>query len=175
MRWWSGPRAILRTVLMLDDTPHSIALGTAIGMFIGMTPTVGIQMLLVMAFAFVTSRFLHFNRMAALITVYISNPITVLPIYWLDYQIGSMIVGGTLSYETLAGILEYNSIREWWATIVALFVEIGVPLVIGSLIVASIASAITYPIIWYLLSTMRRGYSKKRHSHGERVAAPSGE
>ena len=75
LRWWSDPRSLLRHILMLDDTPHSIALGTAIGMFIGMTPTVGIQMILVIVFAFLVKPLFTFNRIAALITVYISNPL----------------------------------------------------------------------------------------------------
>ena len=50
-RWWTSPRNVLRHILMLQDSAHSIALGTAIGVFLGMTPTVGIQMLLVVVLA----------------------------------------------------------------------------------------------------------------------------
>ena len=86
------PRSLLRKILLLDDTAHSIALGTAIGMFIGMTPTVGIQMILVLCLAFATRPLFHFNKVAALLTVYISNPFTVLPIYWFNYSIGTYFV-----------------------------------------------------------------------------------
>ena len=75
LKWWNSPRTLLRGILMLEDTPHSIALGTSIGMAIGLTPTVGIQMILVMCTAWLTHKLFHFNRVAALITVYISNPI----------------------------------------------------------------------------------------------------
>ena len=43
--------SMFRAIVMLDDTPHSIALGTAIGLFIAWTPTVGIHMILVVALA----------------------------------------------------------------------------------------------------------------------------
>ena len=48
--WWSDPRKLLRHILLLDDSAHSIALGTAVGMTIGLTPTVGVQMILVMLY-----------------------------------------------------------------------------------------------------------------------------
>ena len=78
-KWWRDPRTLLRTILMLDDTSHSIALGSAIGMFIGLSPTGGIQMMLVMLTSLLTRKFFRFNVMAALIMVYISNPLTAIP------------------------------------------------------------------------------------------------
>lgn len=74
--WKYSPRMLLRSILMLDDSAHSIALGTAIGMFIALTPTVGIQMLMVLCVAFLTRPFFKFNQVASLITVYVSNPLT---------------------------------------------------------------------------------------------------
>ena len=67
---------MFRSILMLEDTPHSIALGTAIGLFIAWTPTVGIHMILVVSLAL----FLRANKVAGLIAVYISNPLTLAPI-----------------------------------------------------------------------------------------------
>jgi hypothetical protein len=45
-------KAIYGKFLMLDDTPHRIALGIAIGVFVAWTPTVGVQMLAVIPIAF---------------------------------------------------------------------------------------------------------------------------
>ena len=77
LRWWSDPRQWLRALLMLDDTPHHIALGTALGVFIAFTPTVGIQMILVLLLAMLVRPFFRFNNVAGLIAVYITNPVTV--------------------------------------------------------------------------------------------------
>ena len=74
----------LKRLLQLHGSPESIALGTAFGLFIGMTPTVGIQMIIIL----VVSLVIPIHRMAGLLTVYISNPLTVIPIYWLDYWVG---------------------------------------------------------------------------------------
>ena len=95
---WYSPRYLLRAILMLDGSPHSIALGTAIGMFIALTPTVGIQMLIVIGFAFLVRPLFRFNKMAALMTVYISNPLTVVPLYWFNYKVGTIFLEGTVSH-----------------------------------------------------------------------------
>jgi hypothetical protein len=75
-------RAICGKLLMLDDTPHRIALGMAIGVFISWTPTVGFQMLAAVPLAYL----LRANRVAGVIGVYLSNPFTLVPMYWLDYH-----------------------------------------------------------------------------------------
>jgi hypothetical protein len=156
LKWWSDPRTLLRHVLMLDDTPHHIAMGVAVGMFIGMTPTVGIQMILVMIFAFLSKPLFHFNRVAALITVYISNPVTMLPIYWFDYKVGTFFVERTVSRDEFQQIFEYDGFAEWWQTIVDLFVEIGWPLAAGTAVVATVSGVVSYPIILWLVRTFQR-------------------
>ncbi len=153
IRWlWRAPRTLLLQILALNDTDHSKALGVTVGMFIGMTPTVGIQMILVMLTAVLTSRLFYFNRASALLTVYISNPLTMLPIYWLDYQVGTWFVPGNVTRDAFAKILEYHGFAEWWQTILGLFVTIGTPLILGSLVVATACSVVTYPLMRWLLS-----------------------
>lgn len=157
--WTLNPRVLLRSILMLDDSAHSIALGTAIGMFIALTPTVGIQMLMVVCLAFVTRPLFRFNQIASLITVYISNPLTIVPIYWFDYKIGTYFVGGSLTQKDFARILEFEGFSGWWETVTQLLLEVGSPLIIGSLIVGSFFGLITYPIMLRLLTHFRRPHS----------------
>lgn len=159
-RWWSNPRALLRSILMLDDTPHSIALGTAIGMFIGLTPTVGIQMILVMVVYYLTRSLFQFNRLAALLTVYISNPVTMIPLYWFNFEVGAAIVGGDVDPDDFAAIFAYRGFWQWWDSVVALFVGIGWPLILGSAIVASLGSLVTYPAMRWLLRSVGKRESR---------------
>lgn len=158
---WRTPQTLLRQILALDDTDHSKALGVAIGIFIGMTPTVGIQMILVLLFAAATSRLFYFNRVAAILTVYISNPLTMLPIYWFNYKVGTYFVAGDASREEFAKVLEYNGFAEWWETILGLFVTIGWPLIVGSLVVAVSCGVASYPIMRWLLSWIPANHSPK--------------
>lgn len=140
---------------MLDDSQHSIALGTSIGMAIGMTPTVGIQMILVMCFAFVSRPLFHFNRVAALVTVYVSNPVTVVPIYYFLFRVGAVFTGGRIHRERFENILKYEGFDGWWSAITALFIDIGAPLLLGTLIVAPLCGLLTYPCMRWLLRRFR--------------------
>lgn len=155
-RWWSSPRSLLRTILMLDDTQHSVALGTSLGMFIAFTPTVGIQMLLVMILAFVTRPFFRFNHVAALITLYISNPLTMVPIYYFLYRVGAFFVGGNVTREQFRSILDFNSLSGWRDATLTLIFDFGLPLLIGTVIVATPLGLATYPLMRFVLRTFRR-------------------
>lgn len=161
--WWK-PRAILKKLLGIEDSAHSIALGTAIGMAVGMTPTVGAQSVIVIVLVFLTRRLFHFNRMAALLTIYISNPLTLVPIYYFLYWVGTFFVPGTVTQEDFARIVEYNGAAGWWAAIKELFVDVGTPLLIGTAIVAPVSGLLTYPAVYSLLIRFRRGETDARQS-----------
>ena len=146
-RFWTQPRRIVRELLAVDDSPHAVAAGATVGMFIGLTPTVGLQMVLVALLSLAAKGKLYFNRAAALLLVYITNPLTLVPIYWFNYQVGARLVGGQASRDQLAAALRYDDFGTWWRTVQTLSVSIGRPLLVGSLLVATIASALTYPLV----------------------------
>ncbi len=160
LAWYVSPRLWLRKIIGLNDTPHSIALGAAIGTFVAFTPTVGIQMLVVLAIAWILKPFFRFNKFAGLIAVYISNPVTTLPIYWFNYWIGSFFIPGNLTRERLATVLSYQSLWQWSKSMWALLVEIGWPLLLGSVIIGVICALPTYPLVKWLVEAVQH---RKRH------------
>lgn len=164
---WLSPRFLLRAILMLDGSPHTIALGTAIGMFVALTPTVGIQMLIVLAIAFLVRPFFRFNKMAALITVYVSNPLTVVPLYWFNYKVGTIFLPETVTHERFRTLLRGPaSWGDWWAGLFTrtwtLMVEVGGPLIVGSLVVATVAALSTYLVMNRVMEQVRRRRDKRR-------------
>ena len=126
---WRKLIDIFRAILMLDDTPHSIALGTAIGLFIAWTPTVGIHMILVVAFTFA----LRANRLAALIAVYVSNPVTIIPMYWLEYKLGAFSLDQQLTYNDFVENLGDHSWAGLWHAFRWLCVDLAGPMWLGGL------------------------------------------
>lgn len=95
--------------LHIDET--TLARGVAVGLFIGMTPTVGIQtvMMLVAAFVF------RANFFAAFLVSNVSNPLTMAPLYYGWNQLGHALIdrlpitpvvvddlGEEVAFETLA-------------------------------------------------------------------------
>jgi uncharacterized protein len=156
LSWYSDPRSWLRAMLMLDDSSHRIALGGAIGVFIGLTPTIGIQMLLVLLLAVATRSWFHFNKVAALLMVYVSNPLTALPIYWFNYNVGTIYFPHSTTRSEFEELLQYDGFMEWCASFTRLFVDVGVPLVVGSLVVATCFGLATYPILLRVIRNLRR-------------------
>ncbi len=142
---WSSPRTVLRSVLALDDTSHSIALGAAVGMLVGMTPTVGLQTVVVMAIAVSTHRLFYFNRAAALLMIYISNPLTVVPIYYGLYWVGTLFLPGTATVQQFRDILSFEGFAGWWQAVQQLAFHVGLPLCLGTAIVAPLSGLLAYP------------------------------
>ncbi|MEZ6196473.1 MAG: DUF2062 domain-containing protein [Planctomycetota bacterium] len=134
---------ILRPVLGINDSPHSIALGTTLGVFVALTPTVGVQMPIV----FLLCSIARGNRVAGLAMCWISNPVTTLPMYYGYYRLGLGILGGeAVGYEDVKRILDPGEDASFWTAFIDLIEQLGWPLWLGSLIVAVVFTAPTYPL-----------------------------
>lgn len=81
-------RQIYGRFLKIRGTPREIALGFALGLFIGFSPTMGIQ---IVAGIFIAS-LLKWNKISAAIGVQITNPVTAPFIYSFTYFVGSKIM-----------------------------------------------------------------------------------
>ncbi|MGK2905529.1 MAG: DUF2062 domain-containing protein [Desulfuromonadales bacterium] len=92
---WRGVGFIRQIKLMvvrfvrLRGLPEEIAKGVALGIFIGMTPTFGVQMAIALFLAYL----LRENRLAALLGVWVTNPVTAPFIYAIEYEMGRILLG----------------------------------------------------------------------------------
>ena len=73
----------------LRGSPHAIAMGLALGIFVGMSPFFGLHILATIPIAAV----FRWSKIAALIGVNITNAFTAPLIYPITYWIGSKLVG----------------------------------------------------------------------------------
>lgn len=171
-------RLQLRRLLQLDDTPESIARGVALGVFIAMTPTVGIQMILVA----IVHTLCRANRIAGFVMVYISNPVTMIPIYWLDYAIGWLVlqpISGVewMGYHHFAELFDLSQVHgvgavamEFASRAVDLGVGIAGPLSLGGLLLGVICAVPTYPITLRLIRQQRQWRkSLRQHIESSRI------
>ena len=152
-------RFFIYRVLHVDDTPHRIALGVAIGMFVAWTPTIGFQMLLTVAL----SALLRANKAVGVPFVWISNPFTLLPIYGPNYLVGCWVLrqrAMSLDFLTAAhatgGLLE--QIQAWWQATWHVFW----PLWIGSIQVGLALGILSYFLTRYAVVRYRK-YWHRRH------------
>lgn len=75
--------------IRLRGTPEQIAWGVALGFFVAMTPTMGVQTYIAIPLAALFSA----SKIAAAMSVWLTNPITAPFIYGFNYMVGAMILG----------------------------------------------------------------------------------
>jgi uncharacterized protein (DUF2062 family) len=75
--------------IKLRGSPHALAGGMALGLFIGMSPFFGLHVLTALALA----ALLKWSKITALIGVNITNALTAPLIYPLNYWVGALLAG----------------------------------------------------------------------------------
>jgi len=144
---------VVHNVLHADDPPHRIALGVALGMFVAFTPTFGAQMVLVVFLAWLCRA----NHAIGLPLVWISNPATMVPIYWFCYKVGERLVGQGSITKQWWGELRHPP-ADWWPAMSFYWGrvwEIAGPLWVGSLIVAAVLGYVSYLVIYHVVRFYR--------------------
>ncbi len=163
-QWLKLRRIVVHNILHADDTPHAIALGVSIATFIAILPLIGLQTILSVALA----ALFRANKAVCFPIVWISNPLTAVPIYYPCILIGRLIVPSdqasaedALSKLTMAdsaaGILEAQFWKELSLTLVGLGVEIWV----GSFIVAAILAILAYPLSRWAVNGYRERHRQR--------------
>ena len=116
----------------LSVNRRMITRGVAVGLFWGFIP-MPMQMLAVMA----TTPFLRFNVPIAISMVWLSNPITMPPMYYMEYLTGNFLLGRE-------GIDDIELTMSWFADN---FDDILVPLYVGTAFYSIVVTAIIYVVL----------------------------
>ena len=130
-------------LVRLRVEPDEIARGMALGLFIGMTPTFGIQMILALIFAFIFRQ----NRIAALIGVWNTNPVTAPFIYGTEYEIGRVLLGMPYPDANIEFTFEAMKQLGW---------QLASPLCLGSLVLGIPVTIIGYALTLHLIPFLRK-------------------
>jgi uncharacterized protein (DUF2062 family) len=133
-------------LIKLKDTPHSIAGGVAIGVFIGFTPLFGVKTLLSLGAAYL----LRCNPIAAVIAVSLHDVATpLLPVLLrIEYDIGFWLLNSPHHFppKMEMGHIHVSELLKWTT-----FFHIGLPLLIGSLFLAAPAGLLFYFVVLNIL------------------------
>ncbi len=154
-------RFFIYRVLHVDDTPHRIALGVAIGIFVTWTPTIGLQMVLTVALA----ALLRANKVVGVPFVWISNPLTLVPIYGPNHWLGTKILGRNYNFDQLRPFVEavtgggnwFERFHAAWNAMWSIFTELW----LGSVVVGGALAIVTYFAIRYAVVRYRRYWHDK--------------
>ena len=135
-------------LVTIEDTPHSIALGVAIGIFFGFTPLWSLKTLLSIVVAWLFKS----NKIAAAISVQLHD--LILPfmpaIYLWEYKLGFWAMHGSFPRRVRFWNLSLRDYIQWET-----FFSVGRPLLIGSIILGLTSAAIVYLICRGLVTRSR--------------------
>jgi uncharacterized protein (DUF2062 family) len=112
-----------------EGSPGHQARGLAIGVFIGCLPIFGLQMLVSLGLAST----MRGNRFLAMAGTWISNPVTNLPLFWLSYQLGTLLMGPGPAGLQLKDLNPNNLAGLGWA--------FSIRLMLGSVLVGGLLAA----------------------------------
>jgi uncharacterized protein len=136
-------RGVWRRLMNLEDTPHRIAFGVAIGTWVAFQPIVGVQMVV----GALVSRLLGANVVASLPMAWITNPFTIVPVYYSTYRVGIIFTGGEKTYDDIKRIFEQVADLGFWRGLVEgyyFLVDIFWPMVVGGALVGVLLGAMFY-------------------------------
>ena len=156
---------LINPVLHSNAPVSEVSLGVAFGVFLGLTPTVGVQMYLV-ALVWSIYRYIfgrHFSLPVGVAMVWISNPLTMVPLYYLFLVTGYRLLEtqNGISYELFTEYLGHISSTEGtWEMIIAgasfLLVDLGWPMIIGSLVYGVPGFIISYFMTKRIVTSHRK-------------------
>ncbi len=169
-------RPILRLIKGFRGSPQAIAGGFSLGIFLALTPTIGVQIILAVFLA----TFFKVSRPAALISVMITNPVTVPPIFTFNYWVGSFFFDGPSVGEVYRHFIkiaeEMAKLNVWEVgaqlkAIAATGQDMLIPLLWGSMLVATLFGVLSYALLARFLWFLKLHRERKKTLREQRQAA----
>ena len=132
-------RQFLLWIWQQEGTPAQRARGMALGVFSGCFPFFGFQTLLGVMLA----SLFRGNRLLAATGTWISNPFTYLPLYWLNYKIGSSVLRDNRAAPELSHLTRQELWDQGWF--------FSSRLLLGSTMIGIILGLITGLSVYFVL------------------------
>jgi uncharacterized protein len=139
----------LKRFFTLNDTPHRIALGAALGIFLGLLPGTGPLAALVCASA------LRVNKATALFFALATNSWLSLVLLFPAVTLGSLCFG-IESAQVLASWQQLISAFSWSNAAQFFSSKIILPILTGYLIISLVVAGLMYGIIFFLSTWKQR-------------------
>jgi uncharacterized protein (DUF2062 family) len=140
---------LLVPLLRSSHAAEFTARGVANGVFWGLTPTVGLQTLEITTTWLIARQF--FGRDSSLLQAYlwvwINNPVTMVPMYFLFYLTGLVLLGDlsrSAGYDGFVAIWTAAAAMTWREGFLSIVRAIGAPLFVGAVPYAAVGAALAY-------------------------------
>lgn len=139
----------LKLILYIKERPSKIALTFSIGLFIGMSPLLGLHTVLALAIAVV----FRLNKLVILLGTYVTNPWTLVPIYTFSTILGARLLKKSIKIDINWNHLTFTDLLHQSGNIL-------LPFITGTFIVGALCSVLSYIIIYVIL----RNWQQRRDS-----------
>jgi len=133
-----------RRLMRLNASPHTVALGFAIGVFMSFSPFLGLHLVLSGLFAWL----LRANIAASMLGNFLGNPVTYPPMWMAVYGVGDYLLGSPQvvgeAASRVMGISFSWDIFLSWEVFLNFAQEIFLPFLVGSIPVGILAGLVFY-------------------------------
>ncbi len=136
----------LREVISTNDSPKKIALSFSLGVFIGLSPFLGMHTILGISAVWL----FRTNKYVTIAGVYVTNPWTIVPIYTFSTWLGTKLLGvdniiPQLKWHAISCLNLFNEVRFLlW------------PFIFGSMLVALVSSFVVYVVVYHAVVKQRK-------------------
>jgi hypothetical protein len=155
--------SLYRRFIKIHGTPREIALGFALGLFIGASPTMGFQIII----AVFLSALFQWNKITAGMGVWITNPLTAPFIYSGTYVLGSKILGLDNQF-TLADGITLSSLVQMIKEAPSIFAALTVGGIIVGIPLALAGYYIVYSLVKKYQDDLKKALEKQKLKRAER-------
>ncbi len=150
----------------LKGDPKSLAVGTALGVLVGITPTMPFHTILILAITFATRS----SAIAAIISSWlVCNPFTYIPIYYFSMVIGNIITPYELSWKRVQALMQtlqtHDSFSHTFREILNLGFEAAIVMILGGIILALPFAIASYYISLHLFMKIREKRKAKTQNN----------
>jgi uncharacterized protein len=151
---WRRFRERVTAVFHLDEEPSRLAMGMAVGVFIGITPLYGFHTLLALAVAFV----FRLNKAATITGTWLNLPWFAPFVYGFSLKLGEAILSGNfrLSRMSVSELAEvagsylwanpYEHAGYFWQLLWDMLFVASKPLFVGTTVVGLVLAVVTYVV-----------------------------
>jgi hypothetical protein len=168
--WYKFRDFVKFRILHVDDTPHQIAFGAALAIFVAWTPTIGLQITASMLLA----HLFRANKAITIPAVWLSNPVTVVPLFYVNWLVGRSVV----PEQYRAGQIDLSvfvdsggaEVATWsqrfimlfdptfWLKLSSKLLGLGLELWVGSIIMGVLMGALFYSLVYWGVVEYRTKY-----------------
>jgi len=135
----------LRALLAIKDKPHHVAMSFSVGVFIGMSPLLGLHTIIGLVCAYL----FRMNKFVTITGVYVTNPWTIIPIYSF----------GTWSGMKIMGVEGFISDINWkalgFSNVLTELETLFWPFIVGTFFIGTISAVLSYITIYYIIKKRR--------------------